>query len=181
MPRLKRFTTQYQSAEDRILLTGELQSGDVVSFWFTQRLLLRAVPALIEWLQKHSPADLKAADNASQAREMTKVFSRKPVQPKAAGAAAADPERIAVSDPAIELPRLVHSIDFGRDAKVLRLRFRDSEQVLAELALTGNQVRQWLAILHVFWKNAGWPPHVWPRWLRDDIELVSNVCQGTVH
>lgn len=184
MGNLKRFTTQYKGSEDRILLTGEDKEGATVSLWLTQRLLLKTVPVLVDWLQKNNPADLKTTDNRAQASEMAQVFTRKPVEPRpstapsaagTSGSAAAAPVEVA------DEPVLVHSIDLNLNQKLLRLRFRQAEPELANLALNSGQLRQWLAVLHVLWKNAGWPVHIWPRWLSEDTKLVANQSQGTFH
>lgn len=180
METLKRFTTQYKSAEDRILLTGEDRNGETVSLWLTQRLLLKAVPVLVDWLQKNNPVDLTTTDNSAQAKEMAQVFSRKPVQAKSINAATGDsPETAPVE--VQESPMLVHSIDLNLKQKVLRLRFCQDNRELGNLALNSSQLRQWLAVIHVLWKNAGWPSHVWPQWLKDDTKLVTNQTRGAFH
>jgi len=183
MGNLKRFTTQFKGAEDRILLTGEDKEGKTVSLWLTQRLLLKTVPVLVDWLQKTNPVDLTTKDNSAQAREMAQVFTRKPVQPKVSVTPAAPAKTAPAQEPieTVEEPVLVHSIDLNLNQKLLRLRLRQGEEELANLALTGSQLRQWLAVLHVLWKNAGWPAHIWPRWLSEDTKLVANQTQGAFH
>ena len=182
MVKLQRFTTQYKGAEDRILLIGEDKVGEVVSLWLTQRLLLKTVPVLVEWLQKNNPVDLRTKDNSAQAREMTQVFSRKPVRPKAS-ATSQMPENseTAAAVVTVEEPILIHSIDLNLNDKLLRLRFRHGDRELGNLTLNGSQLRQWLAVLHVLWRNAGWPTQIWPRWLSEDTKLVSNQTQGAFH
>lgn len=185
MANFRRFTTQYRGDEDRILLTGELGDGETVSLWLTQRLLMKTLPVLLDWLQKNNPVDLKTRDNSTQAREMAQVFTRKPVQARAAAVA----ENPAASKGAKEedaqnhgdAPVLVLSVDVNLNPKLLRLRFRQTDDELASLALNGGQLRQWLAVLHVLWKNAGWPGELWPHWLKDDVKLVSNEPRGSFH
>jgi hypothetical protein len=182
MGNLKRFTTQYKGAEDRILLTGEDKEGETVSLWLTQRLMLKTVPVLVDWLQKNNPVDLTKNENSAQAQEMAQVFTRKPVRPKASSAPVqannpADPEPVETTQD----PVLVHSIDLNLNQNLLRIRLRQGEQELANLALNGNQLRQWLAVVHVLWKNAGWPAHIWPRWLSEDTRLVANQTEGAFH
>ncbi|MBT8147762.1 MAG: hypothetical protein KJN90_12975 [Gammaproteobacteria bacterium] len=179
MVNLKRFTTRYKGAEDRILFTGEDKNGETVSLWLTQRLLLKIIPVLVDWLQKNNPADLKARENSTQAQEIAEVFTRKPVLPKVA----VTPAQPADSTPVeiIEDAVLVHSIDLNLNQKMLRLRFRHCDQELGNLALNSSQLRQWLAVVHVLWKNADWPAHIWPRWLSEDAKLVANQTQGAFH
>ena len=184
MGSLKRFTTQYRGSEDRILLTGEDKDGETVSLWLTQRLLLKTIPILVDWLQKNNPADLKTTDNRAQAQEMAQVFTRKPVEARPGAATPAGNAAATAANTPVEPvddPILVHSIDLNLNTKLLRLRFRQGEQELGNLALNSGQLRQWLAVLHVLWKSASWPIQIWPRWLSEDTQLVANQSQGTFH
>jgi hypothetical protein len=185
MASFRRFTTQYRGDEDRILLTGEVSDGETVSLWLTQRLLLKTLPVLVDWLQKNNPVDLKTRDNSAQAREMAQVFTRKPVQAQAAAVPANPGGSTGAKEEDCQnngdLPVLVLSVDVNLNPKLLRLRFRQTDDELASLALNGSQLRQWLAVLHVLWKNAGWPGQLWPHWLRDDVKLVSNETRGSFH
>ena len=58
---LTRVTTQYDQDQDRIRLAGETTAGQVQQLWLTQRLLLRLLPGLWQWLQQ-LPQDGVAAD-----------------------------------------------------------------------------------------------------------------------
>lgn len=178
MGNLKRFSTQYKGADDRVLLTGEDKEGATVSLWLTQRLLLKTIPVLTNWLQKNNAADLKTGDNSEQAREMAQVFTRKPVQPRVP----VSPTQ-STNEPVTEFqePHLVNNIDLNLKENLMRLRFRQGEQELGNVAMNSHQLRQWLAVLQVMWKKAGWPGHIWPPWLVDDAKLVSNQAQGAFH
>ncbi len=178
MTKLTRFTTQYRNADDRILLTGEGKESGSVSLWLTQKLLLKTIPVLVDWLQKNNPADLKTRDNSAQARAMAQVFSRKPVQSAVNSGAVRQDKTDASSGPH---PVLVHSIDLNLNPKLLRLRFRYDDQEQADLAMNASQLRQWLAVLQVLWTKASWPSHIWPQWLKDDVKLVSNESRGAFH
>ncbi len=182
MGNLKRFTTQFNGEEDRILLTGEDHEGETVSLWLTQRLLLRTVPVLVDWLQKTNPVDLTKVENSAQAREMSQAFTQEPVKPKPRSKPTQTRDST-VPEPA-ETPQdpvLVHSIDLNLNQNLLRIRLRQGEQELANLALNSSQLRQWLAVVHLLWKSADWPTHVWPRWLNDDTALVARKTQGSFH
>ena len=180
MGNLKRFTTQYKSAEDRFLLTGEDKEGATVSLWLTQRLLLKTVPVLVDWLQKYNSVDLTAADNSVQAQQLAKVFSRKPVVAEPPAVSGKADSATAPLEQAAD-PILVHSIDLNLNEKMLRMRFKHDDQELGILAMNGSQLRQWLAVLHVLWKKGGWPAQIWPRWLIEDTKLATNKTQGAFH
>lgn len=181
MENLHRFTTVYRKADDRILMTGEDRNGETVSLWLTQRLLLKAVPVMTEWLQANNPADLRTAENSAQASAIAELFSREPVRPRQELTDTATTSPGVESAVARTAPLLVDNIDLRLNKKFLRLRFRQGDQEVGCLTLNGSQLRQWMAVLQLLWKNAGWPPHVWPRWLSEDIKLVSNRAGGTFH
>lgn len=182
MGNLKRFTTQYKGEDDRILLTGEDSEGETVSLWLTQRLLLKTIPVLVDWLQKNNPVDLTKVENSDQAREMAQAFTQEPVKPKPSSrpTQTANPGEPQAAETLLD-PILIHSIDLNLNKNLLRIRLRQGEQELANLALNGSQLRQWLAVVHLLWKNAGWPTHVWPRWLNDDTALVARKASGAFH
>lgn len=141
----------------------------------------KVVPVVIDWLQKSQPADLKARNNSAQALAMTEVFTRSPVRPALTVETANNSASSATEQSDYQTPVLVHSIDVSLATSLLRLRFRKTDQQLAILAMNSSQTRQWLAILQVLWKKAGWPAHVWPHWLSDDLKIVSNASKGEYH
>jgi hypothetical protein len=179
---LQRISTQYRGAEDRLLLTGEFPSGSTVSLWLTQRLMLRAVPLLVDWLQKQTPTDLKARDNIAQAQEIAQTFSRPAVQVRKATpvsvTAVSSGEQPAVPE---NLEALVHSIDLTVNDKAVRLRFKGADGELGMVILNPQQLRQWLAVLQVLWRKADWQGEIWPSWLKSDAELASTRAKGAFH
>jgi hypothetical protein len=50
----QRFTTEYVDFEDRIRVSHQLDSGDVVVTWLTRRLTDRLVAHLATWLEKET-------------------------------------------------------------------------------------------------------------------------------
>ncbi len=184
MKGLQRFSTQYKGLEDRILLVGETGDGETESLWLTQRLLLRIVPVLLEWVQKHAPLDLKVASNRAQASDMARVFSTKPVQPRsrstntdidvnATGSIDKSNRPEETSEPISEAI-LVHSINLSLTSKQVQLRFQNGDEILATLSLQGAPLRQWLVVLHVLWKKSNWHGEIWPDWIRENSKIASN-------
>ena len=47
---LQRITSEYVATEDRFRLSGITDKGGEVSYWVTQRLLLRLLNFLLDWL-----------------------------------------------------------------------------------------------------------------------------------
>lgn len=181
MPNLQRISTQYRGAEDRLLLTGEFPTGATVSLWLTQRLMLRAIPLLVDWLHKQTPTDLKARDNSEQAREIAQTFSRAAVQVRKTTPV---PLTVAPDNPAPppdNIESLVHSIDLNAGEKAIKLRFKGEKDEFGTIVLNPLQLRQWLAVLQVLWRKADWPGDIWPNWLKPDAELASTKAKGAFH
>jgi hypothetical protein len=191
MKNLQRFTTQFKGIEDRILFIGEDADGETVSLWLTQRLLLKTIPVLLDWLQKNDPVDLKAADNRARASEMAQVFASEPVQPNrqagGSGKNTALSEKPAQPgkpqqpvEPGAEA-RLVHAIHLALNPKQVQLRFQQHDEELATLSLEGAPLRQWLVVLHVLWKKSDWPADIWPDWLRENSKIAATRTERAYH
>ena len=162
---LKRVTTEFIEAEDRLRLSGEVEAAEPVVLWLTQRLTLRLLPPLFQWLDHQTGATSAQVPGASQsfrmnvqqeivhgfAQEAAKAGLRPqpPVQAKASGEA-----------------WLVKAIDLTPSEERLTLVFRDFHERSAGVALTAMELRQWLAIVHSAWLRAEWPTTVWPEWIQ---------------
>ncbi|SDE68020.1 hypothetical protein [Desulfuromonas thiophila] len=168
---LQRLTTVYHPLEDRMRLSGQLPSGEVVLLWVTQRLLSRVVAHLLAWLEQHSCAD------AGQT-EVVQSLAR----PGGPGGAA--PE---TPVPASGRPFLVESIDFSSSAQAVRLGFKvtltpGEIKEIASLSLRQTALRQWLNILYAQWRQAGWPEALWPGWMTGAAALmVAEPARRVLH
>lgn len=165
---LKRLTTEYLVNEDRIRLTGEAEPPAQVVIWLTQRLLLRMVPALLEWLQaelEKSPvvaASTKVA--ASPGAEGVKDFLQQAAQQSARSAVTPQaPVRAGADSPIL----LATAVSITRLPQGLRLTFRgEAHEQAWHFGLGAQPLRQWLAILKDATVRAGWPQHYWPDWMQ---------------
>ena len=63
---------------------------------------------------------------------------------------------------------LIRSIDLAPDAGRIALVFRAADGRAAGVGLTGQELRQWLAIVHSVWQRAAWPPAPWPEWMQSE-------------
>jgi len=184
---LRRISTRYVSVEDRILIHGELPSGDTVSLWLTQRILVKTLPHLIDWLEKQIPADLKNAGHSDQAREMLQVIKQPPVEPRSSGQQPppagndSEPPENPEDMPAPSAPSLVTNMELAAGDKGVRLKFHGTGMEAVGLILDVKQLRQWLAVINMMWRRADWPPAIWPNWMNADIELVANRSSGVFH
>lgn len=150
-PSLQRITTDYVDLEDRIRLSGEMESAATVVVWLTQRLLERLLPVLLLWLEQQS------ADTAHA--EMLHDFAQQAAE---AGLTPQIPVRADVSSTAW----LALSVDIAQSDQAVSLTLRGSDGQDVNLTLVANPLRQWLAILHDAYCKAGWPLTVWPEWIR---------------
>lgn len=145
---LKRATTKYIAREDRIRLTAENTSGQVVTLWFTQRLLNRVVPYLCEWLERRESHDLQ---DFAQQRAVAGLREQAPVR-----------------GPGDAEGALVRSLDIKTSKAGLMLAFQgQADSAAGLLQLSPRALRQWLSILHDQYVQAGWPVEVWPDWVAE--------------
>jgi hypothetical protein len=156
--RLERITTVYVAAEDRLRLTGELASTEVQTIWLTQRLLVRLVPLLTQWLEGQH----HAARGPDKLRtELLQTFAQ---QAARANPAAQSPVRASAASPAW----LAEAVDVKRGSSALTLTFRNTDSHSASLTLAPKPLRQWLGIVYdVCVGPAQWPAVPWPVWLHE--------------
>ena len=163
MSYLQKFTTEYIATEDRIRLSGQVEGEAPLVIWLTQRLLLRLIPVLTEWLDQKSPQGMSGEIMHSFAQQAarTSLPPQEPVVAKETGAF-----------------WLASSVDIARSEQSVKLTFRDSEDRSTALTLNGTQLRQWLSILHDLYVKAAWPKDIWPEWMQTNTKPQSpNMIQ----
>lgn len=177
-PLIERVTIRYISTEDRILVAGKLPTGQPVMLWMTQRLLLRVLPRLFQWLE----AQGVAADAPSAAPAATTMYSDA-VQSFAQHAAVQQlTPQAPVETPSDTPQHLVDSVVIGRSAVRVHVVFKSAEQaLLAAMLLDAQPLRQWLSIVYRQWRNAQWPMDVWPEWLHVASADVRRDLPEVVH
>lgn len=149
---LKRITTAYIENEDRIRMTGQSAGGDTVCLWLTRRITDRLLAALFKILApaREAPGAEIFAQLAQQRAELQHA-PQTPVQPPAGGPAG----------------HLVQAVSIARLEGAIRLALRENGNDIAFIALTDNEMRQWLAIVRQAYRTAEWPMHDWPDWLTE--------------
>lgn len=168
MKHLDRITTEYIAAEDRIRLTATIREGETVVAWFTQRLLQRLVPTLVQWLHTQG-ADPQGAGTLRADTLRADVMHGFAQQ---AARARMKPQAPVRAEPGGSV-WLVQSIDVAQHSQVLRLTFKGSHgtdsasTVLGTLTLAPQPLRQWLNILFDNYRKAGWPLQAWPNWVAE--------------
>ncbi len=168
MNALQRVTTTYLAAEDRIRLSGQTPGGDTVVLWLTQRLLMRLLPNLLQWVggQEGDSPRAEAVQSFKQAAARASMEPQAPVPVRAGNDQAA---------------WLVMEVGLQVGPEGVRLTFRGQGQRLAMMTLAAQALRQWLNILHDAWRRAGWPLVVWPQWMLEAAPLAGRRQATVVH
>lgn len=185
---LHRITSEYIATEDRFRLSGTTDKGVAVSYWITQRLLLRVLHVLLDWLGSHREELERQA-----AAEMLGPMAARPVpaeaQPgaetrgEATGGAAAGEETAPPSDdtPAGDTAELLFEADIRIAPNRITLVFKPRSSEHAQLSLQLGEAWQWVAIIHTLWKRAEWNQAVWPDWIEQVKAPHPEKAWGSLH
>jgi len=174
MPTVRRITTEFIESEDRIRVTAITESDETLILWTTQRLLLRLLAHFVAWLEKNTP--IFAADSPADTQ------TRSALQGFAQHSAAVELKKQSPVLPGSDSRTwLVNEVDIKNNDKEVLLVFKCADAQPAELRLTVQQLRQWLAILHMLWKKADWPMAVWPAWMDEDAATAAKSSDSAVH
>lgn len=150
---LQRITTRYSDVQDRIRLAGELDDGQTMVLWLTQRLLNRVIPLLCQKLEQQEGG----TPLAEVKQEFAQQRARADLAPQPAVQTAAHTQRV-----------LVHSVDLKPLRTGMGLQFKNADgNVVASLQLHAKPLRQWLNIVYDQYLRAGWPSNVWPAWVAE--------------
>lgn len=159
MSKIERISTEYIDIEDRVRLAGEVENAATVVVWFTQRLLQRLLPTLLQGLERQSADTPRSALLHSFALQAARaeLTPQAPVQTSTDSTA-----------------WLARSVDITYSKQAVSLNFRGVAGENATLALAATPLRQWLGILHDTYLKAGWPLDVWPEWVRESARLEKR-------
>jgi hypothetical protein len=163
---LQRITTEYVAAEDRIRLSAEVQGGPPVVLWLTQRLLVRLLPGLLNWLDGRGAKDAtftQLMQGFAQQAAQSELTPQTPVRATASGPV-----------------WLVHSVDVGSTEQIMTLTFKGESGQAATLNLEAKPMRQWLFILKSLCQNAEWVLTLWPEWFESG-DQTPNTKGLTLH
>jgi hypothetical protein len=167
MQLLQKITTQYIESEDRIRVSGELAAGQQVVLWFSQRLMVRLLPALLQWLEKQVDVDVRP--------ELYQTLAQ------AAAVRAMEPQAPVEAEPASQ-SWLVQAVDITPVESALLLVFRSAatDQHSTALQLQARPLRQWLNGLVEQFQKAQWPLTAWPQWLLESRQSPSGLKATTI-
>jgi len=167
----QRFTTEYVDFEDRIRISHQLDSGEVVVTWLTRRLVDRLVAHLASWLEKETEQTPRA--------ELLQSFAQEAAAAEFAQAAVTQPQE-AVKPPPSPTEWLVREVDISTQPEGASFQFRGHPpHEKLPLNLNRQQLRQWLNIVRSQYLLAQWPLHAWPEWLQPDAVNLTQTAPTT--
>ena len=188
---LQRITSEYVATEDRFRLSGITDTGGEVSYWITQRLLLRLLNFLLDWLESHREELERQA-----ASDMLGPMVTKPVKRSAQADTKVSqvPEEADESDEADEAGKEESSEEeqddaaellFEADIRIAPSRitvvFKPRNSEHAQLSLQLDEAWQWVAIIHTLWRRAEWNLSVWPDWIEEVKAPHPSKSLGYLH
>lgn len=149
---IQKITPCFDPVQDRICLNVQDGNGQVLLLWLTQRLANRLAGTLANWLDD----DLKT-QAAGQSIPSLHVWEQ------AAAQAQLKPDR-PVEVAAAKGAALLETVDLARGLHGYTLTFKWRGGEVAQLVMSGTELRQWLGILYRLFDTAEWPKYAWPQW-----------------
>ena len=185
---LQRITSEYVATEDRFRLSGITDNGGEVSYWITQRLLLRLLNIMLDWLESHREAlERQAASDMlgpmvtkpvkRDAQADTKV-SQAPEKTEKSGEAGKEESPEEEQD---EVAELLFEADIRISPTRITVVFKPRNSEHAQLSLQLDEAWQWVAILHTLWKRAEWNLSAWPDWIEEVKAPHPSKSLGYLH
>jgi len=177
VPLVERITTRYSPTEDRMRIAGELPGGQTVVLWMSQRLLQRLLPRLFQWLQEYGVTEDLLAQAAAPTvyADAIQRFAQ-----QAAGQKLTPQPPVHTHAQTHQI--LVESVSLGASAPGIRLVFGGTGNAQPVGMVLGVQaLRQWLIIVGRLWREAQWPPGIWPVWLQDSVAPQSPSAMNVLH
>ncbi len=189
---LQRITSEYVAAEDRFLLSGVTDQGDEVAYWMTQRLLLRLLNFLLDWLATHreelerkaaaemlGPMAARPAKSSGHAGAKVSSGSeqagRRDDETSAAGKGGTpEADKAATAE-------LLFEADIRIAAARITIVFKPRRSEHSQLSLLLEEAWQWVAIIHTLWRRAEWNLSFWPDWVEEIKAPRPSNSQGYLH
>ena len=186
--KLQRVTSIYSDTEDRFRVTGEVNADSTRCLWLTQRLLIRLVPPMLEWLNEIARAEGKGdRGQAELMQDFAQQAAKARLEPQAAVPVPSmpDPNAPIETTPGAGASArlddiwLVKEVDISKSTNgVLTLIFKREGANGAQLSMAPIELRQWLIILHSQWLQAGWPATIWPEWVDTSPRASAQPLKG---
>lgn len=186
---LQRITSEYVATEDRFRLSGITDKGGEVSYWVTQRLLLRLLNFLLDWLETHreelerqaatdmlGPVVTRSAKRSGQAGEKVSREEEEGDEEEAESETGETPEEDKATS-----AELLFEADIRIAATRITVVFKPRKSEHSQLSLQLDEAWQWVAILHTLWKRAEWNLSPWPDWVEEVKAPHPSKSVGYLH
>lgn len=159
-------TTEYIAVEDRVRLSGKIQNDETVVLWLTQRLFVRVLPKLLQWLESQEAAVPQAAILSSFKQQAARATHTRqsPIRGNSAS-----------------LTWLVHAVDIAKSPHALQLTFKGTDNQKIRLTMAIKPLRQWLNIVFDTCLKAGWSMDIWPEWMKESATPAPPQPQMKLH
>ena len=156
---VRRFTTEYVVAEDRLRISLEREDDSLLVLWMTRRLSTRMVGHIIKVVNAlprlKGQTQTPPSDNAQRRNQLDALDKIEQQAPVLAGPLPEGLETYLIVEIGLRLTRSGVLLDLksGKD------------QVVQTLPFNENALRQWLGVLHLNFKKAQWHEDIWPAWI----------------
>ena len=156
---VRRFTTEYVPAEDRIRISLERADGTLAVLWLTRRLATRLVAQIVKVVDTLPRLQGKTAvspsDNLQRRSQLNALGKIEQQAPVLAGKLPANLDSHLIIVLRVRLTKSALLIDF----KI------DEDTVAQTVPFSEEAIRQWLGVLHMGFRKAEWREDVWPEWI----------------
>ncbi len=178
---LQRITSEYIASEDRFLFSGRTDKGVEVSYWITQRLLLRLLSFVLDWLEAHREELERQAAKNLMAPMLPKSAAEHEAEAEAAKSDGEADSTAAGKSGKEDAAELLRAADIRVSTDRFTLVFKPRRGENAQLSLQLLEAWQWIAILQTLWKRAEWDESVWPDWIEEVKAPHPGKSWGAVH
>jgi len=152
---LNKVTLRYNKAEDRIRMDAQSGGGQVVAFWFTQRLCRELIKGFVNYFDKASPVTTRTLPhNLAAVQGFLHGKARGSIKP-------ASP----VGDSGVQV-ELINKLQMRASNNRVQIEFPLPEKTRAVLVMKPMEARQWLDILYQQYLLADWSVDIWPDWVK---------------
>tara|TARA_B100001250_G_C19731284_1_gene758628 strand:- start:57 stop:572 length:516 start_codon:yes stop_codon:yes gene_type:complete len=166
MNKLKRITSEYIVAEDRIRIAALTEANKTLILWFTMRMMRHVITHCLTLLSKRSPEIRKPSLEDERSHDAIQSLVQRSAQQEL-------PPEKAVSTNESSPNYLIEEVDLTHNAKGLIMILKKEGTASSKIFLTNQQLRQWLAMIYTLWQKADWPMTLWPEWI-SATETITN-------
>ena len=155
---VRRFTTEYVVAEDRIRLALERGDDSIAVLWLTRRLARRLIPQIVKVV------DAFPRLRGGQAQPPTDNVQRRNQLDALGGIEQQAPVLSGDLPPGLD-SHLITSLSVRLTKGAMLIDFKVGEDTVQMLPFAEAALRQWLGVLHLNFRKGEWKDDIWPKWI----------------